>query len=74
MMHEWGYTYGYGVGPIGMFLIAALIALPMWRICVKAGHPGIMALLMFVPVVNLVFLYWFAFADWPSQRSTPPTR
>lgn len=72
MMHEWGYSYGFGIGPIGMLVIAALIAWPMWRICEKAGYPGIMALLMFVPLVNVVFLYWFAFAEWPNQRIPPP--
>ena len=63
MMHEWGFTYQ--VGPLGMLIIAALIVLPFWRICTKAGYPGILALLVFIPVVNLIFLYWFAFADWP---------
>ena len=63
MMHEWGFTYNFG--PLGMLVIAALIVLPFWRICQKAGYPGIMALFLFVPIVNLIFLYWFAFADWP---------
>jgi len=66
MMHEWDYSYGYSVGPIGMLVIAALIVWPFWRICQKAGYPGLMALFVFVPVVNIIFLYWFAFADWPS--------
>ena len=68
MMHEWDYSYGFHMGPIGMLVLAALIVWPFWRICTKAGYPGIMALLVFIPVVNLIFLYWFAFADWPSSR------
>jgi hypothetical protein len=47
-----------------MLIIAALIVLPFWRICQKAGYPGILALLVFVPLVSLIFLYWFAFSDW----------
>ena len=65
MMREWDYSYGFHFGPVGMLILAALIVLPFWRICTKAGYPGIMALLVFIPVVNLIFLYWFAFADWP---------
>ena len=56
------------MGPIGMLVLSFLIVWPFWRICMKAGYPGIMALLVFIPVVNLIFLYWFAFADWPSVR------
>ena len=66
MMHEWGFSYGYGVGPLGMLIFAALIVWPFWRVCEKAGYPGIMALLVFVPIVNIILLYWFAFANWPS--------
>lgn len=65
MMHEWGFGYGFYLGPLWMLIFAALIVLPFWRICEKAGYPGIVALLVFIPVVNLIFLYWFAFADWP---------
>jgi hypothetical protein len=66
MMHEWWFSYGYGVGPVGMLLIAGLVVWPFWRICTKAGFPGITALLILIPLVNLIFLYWLAFADWPS--------
>ena len=69
-MHEWGYAYSTGVGPIGMLIIAALVAWPFWKICVKAGYPGITALLIFVPILNVIFIYWLAFSDWPSLRKT----
>ena len=68
MMHDWGFAYGFGIGPFWMLVIAILFVLPLWQICVKAGYPGILALLVFIPVVNLIFLYWFAFSDWPSLR------
>jgi hypothetical protein len=38
-------------------MIAALIVLPFWRIFEKAGCPGITALLIFVPVANLILLF-----------------
>lgn len=68
MMHEWSYGFSYNIGPLGFLILAALLVLPFWRIFSKAGYPGIMALLVFVPGVNLILLYWFAFADWPAAR------
>lgn len=71
MMHEWGFGYGYLFGPLGMLIIAALVIIPFWKICERAGYPGIVALLIVIPLVNLIFLYWLASADWPSQKSPP---
>lgn len=51
-----------------LLLPAALVIYPFWRICVRAGFPGWIALLIVVPLVNLGLLYFLAFADWPSLR------
>jgi hypothetical protein len=48
--------------------VAAAIA-AWWRIFAKAGHPGALGLLMMIPGVNFVVLLWFAFSDWPIQKS-----
>ena len=54
-----------------MFLImAVLIILPFWFIFSKAGHSKWLSLLMVVPVVNIVMLYFLAFSTWPNQRET----
>lgn len=74
MMHEWGFGYGFLLGPFGMLILAALIVIPFWRICERIGVPGITALLALVPIVNLIFLYWLAFAEWPSKGSATPTQ
>jgi len=71
-MHERGFSYGFTLGPSGVLIVALLIVAPFWRICEKAGFPGIVALLVFAPVINLIFLYWLAFTDWPSQRANTP--
>ena len=69
MMHDWGFFgFGFMMGPLGMLVIAALIVIPVWRICQKAGFSGMLALLIFVPLVNIIFLYWLAFTKWPSQK------
>lgn len=74
MMHEWGFGYGFAFGPIGMLVFAALLVIPFWRLCQRLGYPGLTALLILLPLVNLIFLYWLAFAEWPSQRSASQDR
>ena len=49
----------------------ASAVIPFWRICKRLGHSPWLSLLVLVPLVNLIFIYWLAFGDWPSQRGTP---
>ena len=62
-----------GFGPLWMLLIAAIVALPFWRICTKAGYSGWLSLLVLVPMVNLVFVYFLGFSEWPSLRGDRST-
>ncbi|MCH8552299.1 MAG: hypothetical protein LAT62_10205 [Natronospirillum sp.] len=59
---EWA---GHG---IGMLIFMIIMLLPFWRITKKAGFSGFWSLLMFVPVANILFLYFLAFARWPNAR------
>ena len=63
MMRDWNFGYGFGIGPTAMLVFTALLVLPFWRICEKAGYPGVLGLLVVVPIVNVIFLYYLAFAD-----------
>ncbi len=40
-----------------------------WRIFSKAGFPGAIGLLMFIPVANLIMPIFLAFSDWPIHRN-----
>lgn len=65
------------MGPFGiimMLIIAALIVLPFWFIFSKAGHSKWLALLMVVPIINIIMLYFLAFSSWHSQRETRKSR
>jgi hypothetical protein len=42
----------------------AIIIVPFWFICKKAGFSPWLSLLNIIPVGNLVLLYVLAFADW----------
>ena len=52
------------------FLVAGLssllIVIPFWKICTKAGFPGPLALLMLLPLANIVLPFYLAFARWPA--------
>ena len=49
-----------------LFLLLPVII--WWRIFSKAGWPGLLSLLMFVPFVNLLLMAVFALTDWPIER------
>ena len=54
------------------WLIVAVIAVvPFWRICKRVGLSPWLSLLTVVPLLNLFFIYYLAFSEWPSQKSSP---
>ena len=57
---------GAGHG-LWLLVIGLLLVVPFWRICQRAGFAGWWSLLILFPVLNLVLIYYLAFADWPSQ-------
>jgi len=66
---------------IAGILLLIFIAYCWCRIAHKAGYQPWLGLLFLVPVVNLVFLGWFAFAAWPvhardedDSREDPPNK
>jgi uncharacterized membrane protein YhaH (DUF805 family) len=52
---------------IVLLMLVVIIWLPV-RILNKAGYSGWWVLLALIPVVNIVALWLFAFADWPRLR------
>lgn len=54
-----------------LLLPFAIIGFFFWmmvRILNKAGYSGWWSLLMVIPLVNIVMIWVFAFADWPALR------
>ena len=60
----------FGTYGLWFVLWAAFVIVPFWKICEKAGYPGALSLLILVPLVNLGFLYFLGFSQWPSSRSS----
>lgn len=59
-----------GYGLLWMILMGIIIVVPFWRICKKAGYPGLLSLLVLIPLVNLAFVYFLAFANWPGPKDS----
>lgn len=55
-----------------VLIVAAIVVVPFWRICSKAGYPGWLSLLIVLPIANIALLYYLAFSEWPSQRREAP--
>ncbi|SDS62980.1 DUF805 domain-containing protein [Pseudomonas oryzae] len=61
--------YGYGEWHgLGMLVVAIVFIVPLWKILTKAGFNGAWSLLMFIPLVNIIALWVFAFSEWPKGR------
>ncbi len=51
---------------VALFL---LVSTAFWRIAAKAGYYGVTGLLFFVPVINLLLIFFLAFRQWPVSES-----
>lgn len=52
------------VGFLAVFVIVPAFIIPYWKIFSKAGFSGALSLLMFVPLANILILYYVAFSKW----------
>ena len=68
MCWKWFDEIGFGFQRLffGFFgvLISIVVLIPWWFIFKKAGFSPFLALLMFLPLINIVMLYFLAFARW----------
>ena len=47
-----------------VFVFLPVLLIPYWRIFSRAGFSGWLSILIVVPIVNLIVLYYVAFARW----------
>ena len=50
--------------PLLILILIAVVVIPCWFICKKAGFSPWLSLINFIPFGNLVLLYILAFAEW----------
>jgi uncharacterized membrane protein YhaH (DUF805 family) len=51
---------------IAIIVFFLVMLYPYIRIIRRTGHSGWWILIMFVPIVNFIMLWVFAFAKWPA--------
>lgn len=54
-----------------LLVTAVIFGVPLWRIVARTGHPGIVAILFFIPLVNIGVLWWLAYGKWPGMPDRP---
>ncbi|MBC8741574.1 hypothetical protein F6X40_33975 [Paraburkholderia sp. UCT31] len=54
-----------------VFVLVVVIAeiIPLWLILKKAGYAGAWSLLTFIPVANVILLWFIALARWPALNA-----
>jgi hypothetical protein len=57
-----------GFAIILWLLIVGIMMIPYVKIIKKAGYSGWWTLTAFVPLLNLIMLWVFAFSTWPVER------
>ena len=67
----------FAIFPIIMIIGLAIVIIPTWFICKKAGFSPWLSLLVIVPLGGLILMYVLAFAEWkvvpaPQLGWTPP--
>jgi hypothetical protein len=52
-----------------MLVVLAIFGVPMWKILRRAGHSGWWVIVFFIPLVNIIAIWVFAFGPWPALRA-----
>jgi len=53
-----------------ILIMAGVMVLPFWKIFSKAGFSGALSLLMLVPLLNVIMIFFLAFGQWPALKDT----
>ena len=54
---------------LGILAVLAIFGVPMWKILRRAGHSGWWVIAYFIPLVNIIAIWVFAFAPWPALQT-----
>jgi hypothetical protein len=52
-----------------LVMVPVIWIVPVWRIVSRTGYSGAWSLLGFVPILNIILLWVFAFSKWPADRN-----
>jgi hypothetical protein len=58
----------------GIIAPLLFVIVPLWKICSKAGYPGVLSLTALVPGINVIMFYYLGFSDWPVLKELKAAR
>jgi hypothetical protein len=53
-------------------IMGLIIVIPFWKIFQKAGFNSLLSILMLIPFVNLIMIFYLAFSEWPVLKGKQP--
>jgi len=53
-------------------IMGLIIVIPFWKIFQKAGFNAMLSILMLIPFVNLIMIFYLAFTEWPVLKGKQP--
>lgn len=60
------YHYSYQSHGFVALIVLFLLIWPLWRIVGRTGHTPLLSLLFFVPIANVILVWYLAFGRWPA--------
>src|SRR5215467_15405755 len=63
-----------GLAELVILAVAGLCVWAYWRIFTKAGYPGAMGIMMLIPLLNVIMLFFLAFSEWPVLKELKALR
>jgi hypothetical protein len=61
--------FGFGIPELIIVAILGIIfVLPYWKIFSKAGFSGWLSLTQIIPFINIIMVFYLAFAEWPIHK------
>ena len=57
-----------------LLFVVGVVLIPFWKIFSKAGYPGIMSIMMLVPLLNIIMVFFLGFAEWPVLKELAAAR
>jgi hypothetical protein len=61
--------FGFGIPELIIIAFLGIIfVLPYWKIFSKAGFSGWLSLTQIIPFINIIMVFYLAFAEWPIYK------
>jgi hypothetical protein len=57
---------GFSIAQLFVIFLMVILVVAFWKINIKIGYPGWLALLILIPIVNIIYILYLAFSRGPT--------